>query len=101
MMTSRRWQQTSGKQEPRSGVRLAHALSCRGPSSAAEAQLLASRADLQLPTLSTHTHTSPPCSMLEAALSHERFHPVYLSAKQYACCDVLNWLGGLWLGEWD
>lgn len=37
--------------------------------------------------------------MLEEALSHERFHPVYLSAKQYACCDVLNWLGGLWLGE--
>ncbi|KAI7837040.1 hypothetical protein COHA_009117 [Chlorella ohadii] len=37
-------------------------------------------------------------SLLEAALSHERFHPVYLSAKQYACCDVLNWLGGLWLG---
>lgn len=38
-------------------------------------------------------------SMLEAALSHERFHPVYLAAKQYACCDALNWLGGLWLGE--
>ena len=98
--TSRRWPPTSGKREPRAPnwARSAHAICTTNPSLEAESQLLTSRADLQLQPLSTHT--SPPCSMLEEALSHERFHPVYLSAKQYACCDVLNWLGGLWLGEW-
>lgn len=42
---------------------------------------------------------SPCCSLLEAALSYERFHSVYMAAKEYACCEALNWLGGLWLGE--
>ncbi|PSC68504.1 hypothetical protein C2E20_7905 [Micractinium conductrix] len=36
-------------------------------------------------------------SALEAALSYAAFAPVYLGIKQYACCDVLNFLGGLWL----
>lgn len=34
---------------------------------------------------------APRRSALEAALSHERFIAVYLSVKEYSCCDVLNW----------
>lgn len=50
------------------------------------------------------TSSQPPalsptaCSALEQALSYERLHPLYMTVKSYACCDVLNFLGGLWLG---
>lgn len=30
-----------------------------------------------------HTSHSPWCSALEAALSHERFHALYITVKQY------------------
>jgi len=40
----------------------------------------------------------PCCSGLETALSFPEFNPVYLRAKQYTCCQLLNFLGDLWLG---
>ncbi|KAL4855091.1 Mitochondrial metalloendopeptidase OMA1 [Chlorella vulgaris] len=36
-------------------------------------------------------------SDLEAALSFEQFNAAYMGAKSYLCCDVLNFVGGLWL----
>lgn len=67
-------------------------LQCRGTS----------RCPLLSHALCAHPTNSSPAtparSALEDALSYDRFHPVYLQVKSYACCDVLNWLGGLWLG---
>jgi hypothetical protein len=41
--------------------------------------------------------SSSGCSDLEAALSFEQFNAAYMGAKSYLCCDLLNFVGGLWL----